>query len=129
MTFRSRVGGMFLGLALIGTMGLLPSLAQDPAEKAEPASRASRRVPAYFSKVGLTPDQREKIYAIRAKNAQQIDALKHQIEDLQAKEMTECEGVLEAPQKRLLDEFRASGKASKSKSSADKAKGDMKKAQ
>ncbi len=116
MTFRSRACGMFLGLALVGTIGLLPSHAQDPAEKAEPAAKASRRVPAYFSKVGLTPEQREKIYGIRAKNAQKLDSLKQQIEDLQSKEMTECESVLEAPQKKLLQEFRASGKASRSKS-------------
>ena len=128
MAFRPRVRGMFLGLALVGATGILPSLAQDPSEKSEAPSKASRRVPAYFSKVGLTPEQREKIYGIRAKHADKIESLKKQIEDEQAKELSECEAILQDSQKKLLEEFRASGKASKSKTPAgEKAKADMKK--
>ena len=130
MTSRSRFYGLLLGLSLVAAAGLCPSAAQD-AEGAEPAvAKAARRVPTYFSKVGLTPEQREEIYAVRAKHAEKIEALQKQIDEMKAKEMAECEAVLVESQKKLLAEFRAAGKAAKSKAKDPEkpGKADMKKA-
>jgi hypothetical protein len=120
MTFRSRIGGIVMGLSLVGAMGILPSLAQDNGEM--PASKASRRVPPYFTKAGITPEQKERIYAIRAKHQVKIDALKKQLDDTEAQELTDCEAVLSPPQKKLLEQFREEAKAkSKSRTKAAKA--------
>jgi hypothetical protein len=118
MTLRSRIGGVLLGLSLVGVMGILPSLAQEPAkEDTAVASKAARRVPPYFAKVGATSEQKEKIYAIRAKHMVKIEALQKQIEEARAQELTECESVLLDSQKKLLEQFRAEAK-SKAKSRA-----------
>ena len=125
MTMRSRIGGVLMGLSLVAVMGLLPSLAQDA-----PASKAARRVPPYFSKVGLTDEQREKVYAIRARHQAKIEELKQQIEETQLKEMEECESVLAAPQKQLLEQLRSGAKTAKTRTRAKaapaEAKGDAK---
>lgn len=124
MALRSRVGGVLIGFSFIAAMGVFPSLAQDPAKERPAASsgkkakeatgaKSYRRVPAHFAKIGLTAEQKEKIYAIRGKHQEEIDGLKAQIEELGAKELAECEGVLLESQKKVLTELRASGKASK----------------
>ncbi|MDB5350791.1 MAG: hypothetical protein JWN86_2038 [Planctomycetota bacterium] len=132
MTLRSRIGGLLLGLSLVGAIGIFPSLAQDPAkdtgapakkEKGSTGTKASRRVPANFSKVGLTDEQREKIYEIRAKHQDEISSLKAKIDDLQAKELAECESVLLDSQKKVLADLRATSKQSKKAGAAEKEKG------
>lgn len=131
MTLRSRIGGMVMGLSLVGALGILPSLAQEPKDKADAsAAKSARRVPPYFSKVGLTPEQKEKVYTIRGKHQARIEELKRQIDEAQAKEMEECEAVLLDSQKKMLQQFRAEAKAnaetkakSKAKAKADAAKG------
>lgn len=109
MLLRSRIGGVLMGLSLVGVLGALPSLAQDQAKASAPASY--RRVPTYFSKVGLTPEQKEKIYAIRGKHQAQVDELKRQLEEVQAQEMVACESVLNEAQKKQLEQFRNAPKA------------------
>ena len=113
MSLRSRVGGVVMGMSLVIALGILPSLGQDPAKEdgEAAASRASRRVPPYFSKAGISAEQKEKIYAVRAKHQITIAALKKQLDDAEAKELTDCESVLTAAQKKLLDEYRAEAKA------------------
>jgi hypothetical protein len=133
MKLRSRVSGIFVGLALVGAVGILPSFAQDPAqekaaskkEKGSTSGKGYRRVPANFSKVGLTDEQRQKVYQIRGKYQNEITTLKSQIEDLQAKELTDCEGVLLDSQKKVLADLRATSKPSK-KAASEKAKGEDK---
>ncbi len=131
MTLRSRVGGVLLGLSVVGAMGILPSLAQDPGqdkaaasskkEKSSPGGKSFRRVPANFAKVGLTDEQREKIYAIRGKHQEEITSLKAKIDTLQAQELTECESVLLESQKKVLADLRATSK--QSKKGSEKGKG------
>lgn len=113
MLLRSRVGGVLMGLSLVGVLGAIPSLAQDQArEKAGASASVSyRRVPTYFSKIGLTPEQKEKIYAIRGKHQTQVDELKRQLEEVQAQEMVACESVLNDAQKQQLEQFRNAPRA------------------
>jgi hypothetical protein len=118
MTFRSRVGGVLLGVTMVALVGVVPSSAQDPEKdkasdgvvKTVGAVKAYRRVPPYFAKVGLTPEQRERIYAVRGKHQQEIDALKARIDELEATELSECESILLEPQKKMLMDLRASAK-------------------
>ncbi len=121
MTFRSRAGGVLLGISMVALMGTVPSAAQDPEKEKATSSpaktvgeaKAYRRVPPYFAKIGLTPEQREKIYAVRGKHQQEIDALKAKIDEIEVQELTECEGLLVETQKKMLQDLRASGKVAK----------------
>ncbi len=65
----------------------------------------------YFGQVGLSTSQRERIYEIRTRHSQRIDALKQEIARLAAEEMSECESVLTEAQRRLLANRRASARA------------------
>lgn len=78
---------------------------------AEPAATSARRVPPYFGQVGLTPEQREKIYSIRARHQARIVDLKKELQDASVKEMAECEAVLTDAQREQLNQKRAARKS------------------
>lgn len=99
-------------LAALVALGALPLAAQEPSggkpadAPTTPALKKvvdpSRRVPPLFGQVGLTPEQKEEIYKIRAKHQAQIESLQKQIAQTQAELLTECEAVLSDSQKQLL---------------------------
>jgi len=103
----------------------LPLIAQEPgASTTEPRTKGktgkrsfdpSRRVPMYFGQLGLTETQREAIYQIQGKHMPKIEALEKQIEDLRAQMVHECEGVLTAPQKQILEHRRGGAAETKAK--------------
>jgi Spy/CpxP family protein refolding chaperone len=105
MARRGVVAGL-VGACLL-TIATIPLAAQDAPKPVQRKSNPARRVPAYFSKVGLTPEQRESVYKIRGTYQPKIAELKQQIIETQAKEMAECESVLTESQKKLLEQFRA----------------------
>jgi hypothetical protein len=77
-----------------------------------PAKRSfdpARRVPTYFGQLGLTNEQRESIYKVQGKHLPKIEALEKQITEIRAQNLTECEGILSASQKQLLDQKRETG--------------------
>jgi hypothetical protein len=112
MVIIPRIGAVGLGVALVVMLSSWPLPAQEPgaSKPAEtsgaPSARRvydpSRRVPNYFGQIGLTSEQRESIYKIRAKHSQKIDELEKQIDAIQAQMMTECESILTDAQKQLL---------------------------
>jgi hypothetical protein len=107
---RGRLGALALSVSSLFLAAGLPLLAQDEPTKSS-ASAAYRRVPPYFGQVGLTPDQRERIYSIRGEYQGQIAELKRQLAELQRQEIAECEAVLTDAQRKLLEQRRASRKA------------------
>ena len=113
--------GVVLGLVATTLAGisLISSAADEPAAPkpaeapAKPAATAvrkgydpARRVPPHFAKVGLTQEQRELIYKARAEHLAQIDRLRRELQEQQAKMMAASEGVLTDVQRKLLDEHR-----------------------
>jgi hypothetical protein len=98
---------------------MIPTHAQDAEKSKQEAvsTKPFRRVPPYFSKAGISSDQKEKIYIIRGKYQPRIEALQKQIAEIQAQELAECESILLEPQKKVLDQLRSEGQ-SKSKSKA-----------
>ncbi len=82
------------------------------------------RLPQGYAKI-VDATQKQKIYAIQASYASQIEALQKQLDDLVAKEKAEIRAVLTADQQKKLDE--AVGDTSKAKSSKKSAT-DMKSA-
>src|SRR4051794_29719223 len=113
MAIIPRVGAAGLGVALALTLGSWTLSAQEPgagktAEKSDAPNfkrtyAPPRRAPDYFGQIGLTNEQRESIYKIRAKPQQKIDDLEKQIAAIQAQSLTECEAVLTDAQKQLIE--------------------------
>jgi len=132
MRISVRVGALSLGLAAAVALGVLPLAAQEPeAAPSRPAAKAadtaapkkaadpSRRVPNYFGQVGLTTEQKEEIYRVRARHQERIDALQKQLTEARARMMTECEAVLNPSQRQMLDAQReTAAQARKAKAQA-----------
>jgi hypothetical protein len=125
MMLRSRIGGLLMGLSLVAALGLFPSQAQDPAKEKPTPARVStvRRVPRYFGQIGLSPDQKAKIYDIREKHAVKLDELKKQLAEAQLKELVDCEAVLLDSQKKVLVQMRTDAQSkttARTKAAAEK---------
>ena len=123
MTIRRQAGAVALTTLAVAMMGGLPLVAQEPAPKTATPARAkqdqSHRVPAYFGQVGLTHEQRAKIYGIQEKHAEKIEALEKQIADEKARQLSECEAVLTDVQKKLVENLRSSAKTKTASKTAD----------
>lgn len=128
---RTRLGSSAVVLSgaaavLIGALSLAAqeTPAPKPDAKAPKAKRtvdASRRVPNLFGEVGLTTDQKESIYKIRAKHQTKIADLEKQLAAARKDELSECETVLNDTQKQLLAQHRkvaAEAKAAAKKKAA-----------
>ncbi len=100
------------------------------AEKGSDAKGAKKassgdRLPANYAKIGLSDDQKKKIYDVQNKYEAQIDALEKQIADLKAKQKAEVESVLTPEQhKALQTAIEDSKKKSAEKKKASEAKAD-----
>ena len=81
-----------------------------PAGKTAPPD-VTHRVPSGYSKLGLTDQQKEKLYKIQAEYYPKIHDLEKKADDLRASQKKECESVLTTPQKRLLAEAAQQKKA------------------
>ena len=83
------------------------SAQEKKAEKtAKKAPRKPRgRLPNYYGQVGLSGEQREKIYAVQATYAKEIGALRKQIAELESKRDSEVKAVLTEEQQKKVDEL------------------------
>jgi len=88
-----------------------------PTGKSAPPD-VTHRVPSGYSKLGLTDQQKEKLYKIQAEYYPKIQGLEKQVDNLRDKRVQEFESVLTAPQKRLLAE---AGQKKKAAAEAKKA--------
>lgn len=77
-------------------------------------AKARGRLPANYARIGLTADQREKIYDVQIKYNAQIADLEKQLVELRGKRDAEVEAVLNSDQKTKLAQIQAEAK-SKSK--------------
>jgi len=64
----------------------------------------THRVPSGYADLGLTDQQKERIYKIQAEYHPKIQDSQKRLDKLQSDRKTECEAILTAPQKRLLGE-------------------------
>lgn len=108
----ARALGTAIGLSctlILGTISL--SAQDDPKPAPAPAAKAprdpARRVPPLFNQVGVTGEQKEKIYALRAKHQSRIATLKAQLDEARKVELAECEAVLTDAQRDQLAKRRA----------------------
>jgi Spy/CpxP family protein refolding chaperone len=110
-----------IALALVGAFlagGLLMNgMITRADDKTEPKVRGT--LYPNWKKLGLTDEQTQKIYKIRATYEAQVQDLQKQIRDLRKKELAEAETVLTPAQKERLRELRL-GDGDKDKPIKDK---------
>lgn len=98
---------------IVGVYGRPVAVAQEvgkaatKAEKSADAKNSKKvssgdRLPANYAKIGLSEDQKKKIYDVQNKFEAQIDTLEKQIVDLKAKQKAEVESVLTPEQHKAL---------------------------
>lgn len=127
--FVSVVGCALIAVGIAGISARPFVVAQESgkstkAEKGDGAKKAARsgdRLPANYAKIGVSDEQRKKIYEIQGKYDKDIAALQKQIADLRAKEASEVEAVLTADQKKALQ---AANEESKKKAAEKKKAGE-----
>lgn len=88
--------------------------AQDAAETAKPEAKRRGRLPAYFAAV-VNEKQREQIYDLQAKYAEQMEALQKQLDALASQRDTEIDGVLTPEQLAEVNKKREEAKAARAK--------------
>src|SRR5207249_9325949 len=93
--------------------------------KAAPAKNR-KTLPTYWSKLGLSNEQKQRVFAIQAEYGAKIDALQQQVKSLQKDERDELERILTPEQKKQLLEIVA-GKALIDGAGKDEKKSDEKK--
>ena len=114
---------------VIGLCALATSLAVGSGysqDKKEDKGGAKGSMPAGWSKLGLSADQKKKITSIRGSYSAKIDDLRKQIDQLKEDDMAECLKVLTDDQKMLLKKLATDKIDGKDKDKSDK-DGDKKK--
>ena len=101
------MASLFLGACLLtSSTGLI---GQEPkqAEKKEvrPAPKTRTQLPMFWGQIGLSDEQKKKVYAIQIKNMEEIDILEEQIKALKEKSAKERLEVLTPDQKKKLEEI------------------------
>lgn len=118
LRFASMVAAVLLALALGNEMSVNTITGQETAESTKKAASTSAtkkprgRLPAYYGQVGLSGEQRDRIYGIQATYRTQIDELQKQIDSLKEKEVSEIVAVLTPEQKKKAAEARRSKRKS-----------------
>jgi Spy/CpxP family protein refolding chaperone len=83
------------------------STAQDPkpGTKEEPKTKAKGQLPMYWGQIGLSDEQKQKVYTIQNKHNEEIDKLEAQIKAIKEKMAKERGEVLTADQKKKLEDI------------------------
>jgi hypothetical protein len=94
--------GIAAGVVVIGLALLAVDQGLSQQEKADTAPAIKGKLPKNYSKLGLTDEQKQKIFTIEADFGTKIDGLRKQIKTLQAQQKGELEKVLTDDQKAAL---------------------------
>lgn len=100
-----------IGGLLVASGGLVGQDKKDDpkaARKDDAPAKVKGTLPAGWGKIGLTDDQKQEVYKIQAKYGAEIDKLEAKIKELKAGQMKEMKGVLNADQKKALQDLAAS---------------------
>jgi len=80
----------------------------DPPKAKEPAAKMRGQLPQNWGKLGLSEEQKQKVYTVQNEYKAKIDALRRQVTELQTQERKDMENVLTDAQKTRLRELAAS---------------------
>ena len=126
--FRVVTGSAVLMLGL--GAGMLPGLlaqeggkaaAKGKGEEKKAAKKAEGRLPSNYGKIGLTDEQKKKVYDIQDRYDEEIKELEKKLADVKAKQTAEYEAVLTSNQKESL---RTLNEETKNKASSKKKAGE-----
>jgi Spy/CpxP family protein refolding chaperone len=114
------VGGLTLALLLLpqlyGQEAKTTKTDAKPAaaaKKADAPAKAKGRLPNYYGKLELSPEQRDKIYSIQALYQTQIDEAEAKLAELKSKQDAEVSAVLTKEQREKFDELVQAAKKKK----------------
>jgi Spy/CpxP family protein refolding chaperone len=109
--FYVRLSALLVGLFVLtgGLPGQDKPTKDDPKEtkKDEPTGKVKGQLPQGWGKLGLTDEQKQKVYKINAKYGEQIAKLEAQIRELKDKMAKERLEVLTPEQKKTLREMKS----------------------
>jgi TolA-binding protein len=111
-----------LAAAVLASL-FVPALAQStkpPAKEGEPAAEKKEflldvsearaktgRVPNGYGQIGLTKDQKERIYGIQTAYSERIKALEAELEELKTEQVVQIKNVLTDAQKSAIENYEA----------------------
>ncbi len=107
---RLRMLAVAVALLVAGSPWVVGQDAPRSKDSKEPTPKMRGQLPQNWGKLGLSDEQKQKIYAAQSKYRAKIDDLKKQIAELQDQEKKDMEAVLTDAQKTRLREI-VSGKA------------------
>lgn len=93
---------VFVCMCAVGLVCIGGSLGQDSKKD---ATKSKGQLPAQWGKLGLTDEQKQKIYGVQATYRTKIQDLESQIKELRNKEKSEMTAVLTDAQKTKLREL------------------------
>ncbi len=114
--FRLRFAILVFGIALV-TVASTSGQDKKP-DKDDPAPKV--KLPAYWSKLGLTEDQKEKYYKVHATYTPKIAELEKKVAELKAEQKEEETKILTEQQKAHWRELKLGEKPEKDKPATDK---------
>jgi Spy/CpxP family protein refolding chaperone len=104
-----KLTSLFLLIAIvttsIGSMNGQDQGKKEEAKKENPATKFKGRLPPNWGKLGLTDEQRQKVYKVHAKYKTEIDILNKKIQELEVLRDKERLEILTDEQKKRLQEI------------------------
>ncbi len=97
---RKLLSGLVGALALVLVVGVIAT-----ADDKKESTKGGEKLPAQWGKLGLSDEQKQKIYSIEDEYKSQIDTLEKQVKELRHKEKVAMEAVLTDAQKARLKEI------------------------
>src|SRR5262245_19893543 len=95
-----------LALVVVACVGLV-CVGQDKDKADEIPSAKRGQLPKLYTKLGLTQQQKEKVYGVRAHYRDKVEALQKQIDKLREEERERCEKVLSKEQLHALRKLKS----------------------
>ncbi len=104
------LAGLMIGAQVNSPSSLAQEKTAETKAEAKVAKKAEGRVPQYYGQVGISDEQKKKIYTIQGGYEDKIAALRKEIAALEEKRDDEVKGVLTADQQKKLAELQEAGK-------------------
>lgn len=96
------VAGISLHSAIIAQESVKAGTEAKAEKGAKKTAKSGDRLPANYAKIGVSEEQRKKIYELQNKYDDQVAALQKQIADLREKEKADVEAILTPEQRTAL---------------------------
>jgi hypothetical protein len=103
---RLRLGVAVLGLLVLASGGPGQDRSEDKTTENAPPGKLKGYLPKNFKRLGLSDEQKQQIYRLRATYKNKLDQLKKQMDEMRHEEKVEVEKLLTPAQRARLKEIR-----------------------